>query len=81
MQGKFVDKTENNVLINFVNGSGKNYYLNQKLINRSSEIIGKFPVVLLTPEDHSITQGVPGQRRKFIDSVISQASNTYLKKI
>jgi DNA replication and repair protein RecF len=81
LQGKFVDKTENNVLINFINGSGKDYYLNQKLVNRSSEIIGKFPVVLLTPEDHSITQGVPGQRRKFIDSVISQASSTYLKNL
>jgi DNA replication and repair protein RecF len=36
---------------------------------------------LLTPSDHKITQGVPGERRKFIDSVISQASSTYLKTL
>jgi DNA replication and repair protein RecF len=36
-------------------------------------------VVVLTPADHSITQGSPGDRRKFVDSVISQASETYLK--
>jgi DNA replication and repair protein RecF len=35
--------------------------------------------VLSTPLDHSITQGVPGDRRKFIDSVIAQASSTYLQ--
>ncbi len=36
-------------------------------------------MVLLTPSDHSITQGLPSERRKFIDSVISQASETYLR--
>lgn len=81
IRGKFIDKSENNVLINYVNESGKNYLLDEKLLNRSSDIIGKFPVVLLTPADHSITQGSPGQRRKFVDSVISQSSAAYLKNL
>ena len=81
VRGKFIDKAQNNVLINYGNDSGKNYYLDDKLLSRSSDIIGKFPVVLLTPADHSITQGAPGQRRKFVDSVISQSSAAYLKNL
>ena len=59
----------------------KNYILNNKTINKFSDIIGKFPVVLLSPADHKITQGYPADRRKFVDSVISQASQTYLDKV
>lgn len=80
IRGIFLDATEDNVNLNFnLNDSRKTYLLNEKQLKRSADIIGKFPVVLLTPADHSITLGLPGQRRKFIDSVISQASGTYLK--
>ena len=77
--GSFKNLTENIIRIFFsLNESKKYYFLNSKIIPRSAEIIGKFPVVLLTPADHSITQGSPSERRKFVDSVISQASETYL---
>ena len=56
----------------------KTYILNTKKISKLSNVIGKFPVVLLSPTDHAITQGYPADRRRFIDSVISQASRTYL---
>ena len=80
--GNFSDITENKVKINCnLNDSKKHYFLNDKHQSKYAEIIGKFPVVLLTPSDHKITQGVPGERRKFIDSVISQASSTYLKTL
>jgi DNA replication and repair protein RecF len=61
-----------------VSESRKYYFQNDKLVSRSSQIIGKFPVVILTPADHAITQGSPAERRKLVDSVISQASSTYL---
>lgn len=80
--GRFNGSTEDNVRIVFnLNDSRKYYFLNKKYLSKSSEIVGKFPVVLLTPSDHSITQGVPGERRKFVNSVISQASSTYLKNL
>jgi len=80
--GRFNESTEDNVRIVFnLNDSRKYYFLNKKYLSKSSEIVGKFPVVLLTPSDHAITQGVPGERRKFINSVISQANSTYLKNL
>ncbi|MEJ2613852.1 MAG: DNA replication and repair protein RecF [Ignavibacteriaceae bacterium] len=80
IKGSFKDLTENDIRIYFSLEENRKYYFqNGKLINRLSDVIGKFPVVILTPADHSITQGSPGDRRKFVDSVISQSSEIYLK--
>ena len=80
IKGSFKDLTENDIRIFFSLEENRKYYFqNGKLINRLSDVIGKFPVVILTPADHSITQGSPGDRRKFVDSVISQSSEAYLK--
>lgn len=79
IKGNFIDLTEDKIkLVYSIPESRKYYFQNDKLISRSSQIIGQFPVVILTPSDHSITQGSPTERRKFIDSVISQSSRTYL---
>lgn len=79
IKGLFKDLTEDNVRLIYSSEDNKKYYfLNEKLVNRSAEVIGKFPVVILTPSDHSITQGSPIERRKLVDSIISQASSNYL---
>lgn len=79
IQGYFTGLTDDNVQVSYSNSENKKVYLlNNKQVARFSVIIGKFPVVLLSPADHSITQGYPAERRRFIDSVISQASRTYL---
>jgi len=78
--GLFRDLTENKVKINFkLESNRKEIFLDNKQIYKASSLIGKFPVVTLIQSDHSITQGSPSFRRKFVDSVISQASETYLK--
>lgn len=80
VKGLFNGITSDRVRVYYNSAESRKYYfLNDKLVARSSDIIGKFPVVTLTPDDHSITQGAPSERRRFIDSVISQASKTYLK--
>ncbi|MFZ2323985.1 MAG: DNA replication and repair protein RecF [Ignavibacteriaceae bacterium] len=80
IKGNFKDTTEDKIRLIFSKPENrKHYFQSDKLISRSSQIIGRFPVVILTPSDHSITQGSPSERRKFVDSVISQASNTYLE--
>jgi DNA replication and repair protein RecF len=78
--GFFSGSTRESVQIKYTSGDNKKMYiLNNKPVNRFSDIVGKFPAVLLSPGDHSITQGYSSDRRKFVDSVISQASRTYLK--
>lgn len=79
IDGFFTSPIKESVQIKYaIDDNKKLYILNNKPINRFSDIIGKFPVVLLSPSDHSITQGYSADRRKFVDSVISQASRTYL---
>ncbi len=79
INGCFRDLTEDNARVYYsLNESRKYYFQNGKQVSRSADIIGRFPVVLLTPADHAITQGSPGERRKLVDSIISQASETYL---
>lgn len=78
--GELRDKSNSTVRVYFSQAENKKYYFdNNKNVTRLSEVIGKYPVVLLTPADHSITQGSPADRRKFVDSIISQVSSTYLK--
>jgi DNA replication and repair protein RecF len=80
VNGFFRDLTDDNIRIYYSSDENRKYcFRNNKSITRYAELIGKFPVVVLTPSDHAITQGYPADRRKFIDSVISQASETYLK--
>lgn len=82
LEGIFSDLVKNNVRINLLrDASRKNIWLDDKQIHRASSFIGNFPVVTLTQSDHSLTLGSPSGRRKFIDSVISQSSETYLKTI
>ncbi|MCS7054041.1 MAG: DNA replication and repair protein RecF [Ignavibacterium sp.] len=79
VEGMFRNKNVNKVRVYFSILENKKYFiLNGKQINKSSEIIGKFPFVTLTPDDHKITLGTPSDRRKFFDSVFSQANKTYL---
>ncbi len=80
--GKFKDLTEDLVKVIYsTQDNKKKYFLNNKLVKKHSGVIGRYPVVLLAPLDHAITQGSPADRRKFIDSIISQASDTYLKTL
>lgn len=82
VKGVFKSLSSDKVRVFYSSNEGKKvYFLNDKQISRVADVIGKFPVVKLTPDDHSITQGAPAERRKFVDSVISQASKAYLKTL
>lgn len=43
-----------------------------------SSVIGRFPIVILSPENNAITFGGPMERRKFMDLLLSQISRPYL---
>lgn len=46
-----------------------------------SEHIGKYPVVLIAPDDTELVKEGSEERRKFFDSIISQLDRTYLEAL
>jgi DNA replication and repair protein RecF len=53
--------------------------VNKAKVDKASSLIGRFPVVILSPEQSSITIGSPSDRRRFVDFVVSQSSRAYLE--
>ena len=56
---------------------GKEISLDRKRLNKSSELIGRFPIVVSAPDEYTLTLGPPLERRKFIDILLSQIHKKY----
>ncbi len=56
----------------------KSFLIDGTAPGRLSSVIGRFPVVILSPENNAITFGGPVERRKFMDLTLSQVSRVYL---
>lgn len=75
-------ETENKIRIVYEKQQGeKAYFINKKPAEPFSTVIGRFPVVICSPEHHPVTSGGPEERRRFCDFVISQASPLYFKSL
>lgn len=82
INGSVFDLTQNTMIIRYSKQENKKHYsLNGKIISSPQEIVGRFPVVFLSPADSKITEEAPQERRKFVDSVISQLSKNYLENL
>ena len=66
------------VRIAFLPGEGKKIFVNGVHVPRASDFVGRIPVVVFSPDDYVITAGGPEERRRFIDTIISQSSRIYL---
>lgn len=62
-------------------GEGKKVFVNDSPLDRFSDLIGQVPVVVLSPLDLKLTSEGPIERRNFLDSMISQISSIYLRKL
>lgn len=63
-------------------GAGKKeILLNAVTYTRLSEHIGKFPAVMIAPDDISLITGGSEERRRFMDMVLSQMDATYLQQL
>ena len=45
------------------------------------ELIGKNPVIILSPEEQRITKGSPGNRRNYFDKLYSTTSGSYFENL
>lgn len=78
IEGKFKEEEFYSVKLSLTY-KGKKIVLNGKHISRA-ELIGKIPVLFLSPEELSMIDGPPKLRRAFIDRVLSQVDDGYLIK-
>jgi len=68
------------VLINRLGGK-KELQLNDVVYEKFSHHIGKFPAVVVSPDDVELITGGSEGRRRFIDTVISQFDEKYLHQL
>ncbi len=59
----------------------KIFTINKHRIEPFSSVIGKFPLVICSPEHSPVTSAGPVERRKFVDFVISQSNNNYFQNL
>ncbi len=59
-------------------GKRKKLLIDKNPVDKAADIIGKFPVVLIAPNDHSLIMEGGEARRKYFDSIISQLDRSYL---
>jgi DNA replication and repair protein RecF len=59
----------------------KTITINKGVVEDKSSVVGMFPVVVLSPENANVTSGMPAERRRFMDVVISQSNKTYLRDL
>ncbi len=62
-------------------GSRKVVMLDKKPYDRLSEHIGRFPVVLISPDDTDLVRDTSELRRKFFDGMLSQLDTHYLENL
>ncbi len=59
----------------------KEFSLNEEPYKKLSEHIGKFPCVMIAPDDVELITGSSEERRKFIDAILCQLDKEYLLQL
>ncbi len=67
--------------ISYQRGAGKGILVNDVKLDRLSDLIGRVPVVVLSPDDRQLTFEGPEYRRTFLDAMISQVDAAYLRDL
>jgi len=76
------DKSVVGCMSRIVNGrSQKQLKRDGKEYQRFSDHIGYIPLVMVTPQDTELISGGSDERRRFLDVIISQYDNEYLKQL
>jgi DNA replication and repair protein RecF len=82
VEGKYSENgNTEQIICSFEKSKGKTIKRNGKKYQRYSEHIGKIPLVIISPDDSRLIIGSGEERRRFIDSVISQYDREYLNQL
>jgi len=69
---------QRHVGIMYNEASGKQIKVDGKKLPQYSKLVGLFPIIILSANDHEITAGPPAKRRRFFNVLLSQSSSRYL---
>lgn len=61
-----------------IHPNGKSFFLGDKVVQKTSDIIGRLNTLLFTPQDLELIYASPKIRRKFLDLEIGKVSKKYL---
>jgi len=76
-----VDNKKYKVHCSLKKGGKKSFKVDELEYERLSEHVGRFPVVLIAPNDDELIRESNETRRKFFDSIISQTNKEYLHNL
>ncbi len=80
IQGNYaVNEREEHIYCGLKRKHKKQFKRNKKEYDRLSEHIGLLPLVLISPNDSALISEGSDERRRFIDTIISQYDNQYLQ--
>ncbi|MEP7372864.1 MAG: DNA replication and repair protein RecF [Chitinophagaceae bacterium] len=82
LEGNFIlqDKPEKAVCILRETGK-KEFHVNDQSYDKFSQHIGRYPCVVIAPDDATLITGVNDERRKFLDAMLSQLDAEYLQHL
>ncbi|NND07438.1 MAG: DNA replication and repair protein RecF [Saprospiraceae bacterium] len=72
---------ELSLIVKYQQGGKKTIQKNGNAYDKLSEHIGVVPVVMIAPNDLVLIDGLNADRRKFVDSTISQINHSYLNHL
>ena len=73
--------SDNDIYKVVINKKNKSLYINNNLIKRTSDYIGKLNAILFKPSDLQIYTDAPSERRKILDLEIGKVNNIYLRAL
>jgi len=79
VQGQYeINKDEISVTCILRETGKKEFYFDETIYPKMSQHIGKIPAVMIAPDDVQIITGTSEERRKLMDSLLSQIDSDYL---
>ncbi len=79
IDGNFINREAQNHLVCILRETGKKeFQVNEYGYAKFSEHIGKFPCVIIAPDDSQIITEGSEERRRFLDALLSQLDHAYL---
>lgn len=79
IEGVFLDKAteEEKVSVVYQIGKKKQIKVNDERVKKLSDYLGRFPCVVISPQDSVIITGNSEERRKYLDYTLSQTDKNY----